>query len=258
MKTYLDEIIRWHLDEKVIADLNENEILRISASTSPSKLFSSAIISQENISVIAEIKKKSPSLGYINKEVLVGRQALRYKRGGAACISVLTDGNFFDGKNEDLLTVRSNVDLPILRKDFVVRRLDVFESKVIGADAILLIVAALSDSDLKEFISLAKELNMEALVEIHDLTELDRAIDAQAEIIGVNQRDLYTFEVDRSRALKLAEQIPNTLVKVAESGIKDRSDIIELESAGYDAVLIGELLMKSEDCEVELRNLMVR
>ncbi len=258
MKTYLDEIIRWHLDEKITADLNENEILRISSSTSPSKSFSSAIISQENISVIAEIKKKSPSLGYINKEVLVGRQALRYKRGGAACISVLTDGNFFDGKNEDLLTVRSTVDLPILRKDFVVRRSDVFESKVIGADAILLIVAALSDSDLKEFISLAKELNMEALVEIHDLNELDRAIDAQAEIIGVNQRDLYTFEVDRSRALKLAEQIPNTLVKVAESGIKDRSDIIELESAGYDAVLIGELLMKSEDCEAELRNLMVR
>jgi indole-3-glycerol phosphate synthase len=258
MKTYLDDIIDWHLNEKVQLDLNENEILRMSAGRSFTKPFAAALTAGDKISIIAEIKKKSPSLGYINKEVLVGRQAIKYKQGGAACISVLTDKKFFEGNNEDLLTARSTVDLPILRKDFVVRRSDVFESKAIGADAILLIVAALNDADLASFISVARELNLETLVEVHDLEDIERAVNAGAEMIGVNQRDLYTFEVDRERALKMASFTPEGIVKVAESGIRGREDIIELESAGYDAVLIGELLMRSNDCADELRKLLER
>jgi indole-3-glycerol phosphate synthase len=257
MKTYLDEIIEWHRNGVKPLELNENEILRLASKSSGARKFSDAIKSDPNVSIIAEIKKKSPSLGYLQKDILVGKQAINYKLGGAKCISILTDTKFFDGKKEDLIAVKAAVDLPLLRKDFIVRRSDLFESKLIGADAVLLIVAALSDNELKSFLSISTDLNLEALVEVHDLEELDRALSAGAEMVGVNQRDLYTFEVDRTRAVKLVSQIPENILKVAESGIKERLDIKVLSEAGFDAVLIGEVLMKSADPKSLLENLLI-
>jgi indole-3-glycerol phosphate synthase len=173
--------------------------------------------------------------------------AAEYETGGAACLSVLTDRDFFGGSADDLRSARSACSLPVLRKDFTVSALDVCDARTMGADAVLLIVAALTDGELSQLLALSSQLGLTALVEVHDELELKRALGAGATVIGVNQRDLRTFEVDRQRALALGRSLPDDVVAVAESGIRNADDVAALAAAGYRAVLVGEALVRSDD-----------
>jgi indole-3-glycerol phosphate synthase len=181
--------------------------------------------------------------------------AADYEAGGAACLSVLTDGAFFGGSPADLRTARSACGLPVLRKDFTVSPADVCDARIMGADAVLLIVAALSDKELQELLVLARELALDALVEVHDEGELARALDAGAGLVGVNQRDLTTFSVDPARAQRLVALIPAEVVAVAESGIRDADDARLLGAAGYQGVLVGESLVRAPDRRAAVRSL---
>jgi indole-3-glycerol phosphate synthase len=170
-----------------------------------------------------------------------------YQQGGAACLSVLTDTEHFGGSESDLRSARAGCDLPVLRKDFTVDARDVCDARIMGADCVLLIAAALSSSELADFLDLARHVDIDALVEVHDERELGVAVDAGATLVGVNQRDLVTFEVDHARAVRMASLIPNHCVKVAESGVRGRNDAVALREAGYHAVLVGEHLVTSVD-----------
>lgn len=205
--------------------------------------------------VIAEIKRRSPSAGDLNPGLDPARLARSYAAGGASCLSVLTDADWFAGSVGDLRAARSATDLPVLRKDFTVDARDVTDARLMGADCVLLIAAALDDAELGDFRALAAEVGIDALVEIHDEAELERALEAGAELIGVNQRDLTTFEVDSRRALRMAPLIPGSVVKVAESGMRDRHDVARLAEAGYQAVLVGESLVTAADPAEQLRRL---
>ena len=206
--------------------------------------------------ILAEIKKASPSKGVLARDFHPAETARQYEIGGAAAISVLTDRDFFQGSLADLAEARAAVQLPVLRKDFTVDPYHVIEAAAHGADAILLIAAILSDSQLRDLRELAESYGMDALVEVHDAGETSRAIDSGAEIIGVNNRDLRTFEVHLETSLKLADKIPTRVVKVSESGIHDAADIKRLAAAGFDAFLVGEHLMKSHDPAQALRALL--
>jgi indole-3-glycerol phosphate synthase len=195
--------------------------------------------------IIAEIKKASPSKGLIAPEFDPRLIAMSYERGGAAAISVLTDGPNFQGSLDHLEAARNTVHLPVLRKDFTIDRYHVIEAAASGADAILLIAAILSERQMRDFRELAARYGMASLVEVHDEEELPAAIASGARIIGVNNRDLRNFQVDLGVSLRLADNIPSHVVKVAESGIHTPEDIRRLQSAGFQAFLVGEHLMKS-------------
>jgi indole-3-glycerol phosphate synthase len=199
------------------------------------------------MAVISEIKRRSPSKGDLDPSLDPAVVAVDYETGGASCLSVLTDEAFFGGSVDDLSAARSACTLPVLRKDFTVSALDVCDARTMGADAVLLIVAALDDDELTLFLALARELALAALVEVHDEAELDRAVAVGSDLIGVNQRDLRTFEVDRERALRMGGRMPDGVVAVAESGIRDAADVERLAEAGYTAVLVGESLVRSDD-----------
>jgi indole-3-glycerol phosphate synthase len=199
------------------------------------------------VAVIAEIKRRSPSKGDLAPEMVPEVQAKAYEAGGAACLSVLTDHEFFGGSAEDLAAARAASGLPVLRKDFTLGPADVCDARLMGADAVLLIVAALSPPLLRELTDLAAHLGLDALVEVHDEAEVDVAASAGATLIGVNQRDLVTFEVDTERAVRVAGCIPAGVVRVAESGIRGPADARRLADAGYHAVLVGEALVRSGD-----------
>jgi indole-3-glycerol phosphate synthase len=206
-----------------------------------------------HVKVIAEIKRASPSRGVIVSDINPAAIARDYEKGGAAAISVLTETDFFNGSHKDFQAARDAVKLPLLRKDFIVDEYQIYESLLIGADSILLIAAALPDFHLGNFISIAKLKSLPALVEVHSKDELARAIDAGAEIIGVNSRDLATFTVSRQVAEKLAGMIPNDVIKVYESGVNDPEDLSYIMSLGYNAVLIGEHFMRARDRVSEVR-----
>lgn len=197
--------------------------------------------------VIAELKRASPSRGLLRKEYRRREIALGYAAGGASALSVLTEEEFFLGSLRDLSEVRGAVELPVLRKDFILEPYQVYESVAAGADAILLIVAALPDAELRNLITLAKRLQLAALVEVHDQTELERALAAGASLVGVNNRNLKTLEVDLGTSFRLRPKIPSTCLAVSESGIRTSGNLLRLEEAGYDAVLIGERLMTQPD-----------
>jgi indole-3-glycerol phosphate synthase len=199
------------------------------------------------MAVISEIKRRSPSKGDLDPTLDPVAVARDYEAGGASCVSVLTDEVFFGGSRADLIAARAACALPVLRKDFTVGPLDVCDARIMGADAVLLIVAALADGELADLLSLARDLDLAPLVEVHDEPELDRALAVGADLIGVNQRDLRTFEVDRVRALRMGERMPDGVVAVAESGIRDAADVERLAAAGYTAVLVGETLVRSAD-----------
>jgi len=199
------------------------------------------------LAVIAEIKRRSPSKGDLAAGLDPVDLARRYEQGGAACLSVLTDAEFFGGSVDDLVAARGACSLPVLRKDFTVSARDVCDARLMGADCVLLIAAALDDAELRAFVALARELGIDALVEIHDEPELDRALAAGADLVGVNQRDLVTFAVDTARALRMAPRMPTGVVRVAESGIGGAADAVALAAAGYHAVLVGEHLVTSGD-----------
>jgi indole-3-glycerol phosphate synthase len=221
-------------------------------SVAPARGFRAAIetiAASGDIAVISEIKRRSPSKGDLAPGLDAAELAQQYERGGAACLSVLTDVDFFGGSIEDLVAAYAACTLPVLRKDFTVSARDVCDARIMGADCVLLIAAALDQAELESFLKLARAIGFDALVEIHDEAELDRAVAAGADLIGVNQRDLVTFAVDTDRAVRMAPQMPAGVVRVAESGITGPADAALLAAAGYHAVLVGEHLVTSGDPE---------
>lgn len=211
--------------------------------------------SPEEISIIAEIKRASPSRGIIRASLDAADYAARYEAGGAAAISVLTDVHYFRGSLADLREARQAVSLPVLRKDFLISSYQLYESAAAGADAVLLIVRLLETSHLKDLMQLCRELRMEALVEIHDERELDRANLAGAELVGINNRDLRTFKTDTAVATRLASRLTDKQVAVAASGISDMEDIRRAGQAGISNFLIGESLVRARDTIGFLRRL---
>lgn len=199
------------------------------------------------MSVIAEIKRRSPSKGALHPNLDPVSLARQYEAGGARALSVLTEGDHFGGSDDDLNAARSAVGLPVLRKDFTIDEYQVREARALGADAILLIVRILDDAQLRDFGQLATELGLAALVEVHNAAELDRALASGARIVGVNNRNLATFETTLDTCLGLRSRIPPDCVAVAESGIFTRSDVVRLEASRFDAVLVGEALVKAGD-----------
>jgi indole-3-glycerol phosphate synthase len=199
------------------------------------------------VAVISEIKRRSPSKGDLDPGLDPAVVAADYAAGGAACLSVLTDAEFFGGSADDLQAARAACPLPVLRKDFTVSALDVCDARRMGTDAVLLIAAALADTELADFLDVARQCSLTALVEVHDEAELGRALAVGAEVVGVNQRDLRTFEVDHRRAVRLGRLIPDGVVAVAESGIRDVDDVRRLADAGYQGVLVGETLVRAGD-----------
>lgn len=245
--TYLDRIAEWHRDRAARDRRSVAGLWAEAASTPPARDFRAGLESS-GLSVIAEIKRRSPSRGPLLAE---GREivdlARDYATGGAACLSVLTDGEHFGGSAQDLRLVRSEVGLPVLRKDFTVCIRDLLDARIMSADAVLLIVAILDKAQLAELMVVAADLAMTALVEVHDEVELEVALSAGAHVIGINQRDLHTFEVDQVRAIRVGRSIPAGVLKVAESGITGPNEAKELEANGFDAVLVGEHLVRSAD-----------
>jgi len=206
--------------------------------------------------IIAEVKKGSPSKGIIREDFDPVAIARSYQRGGASCLSVLTDCDYFYGSLDYLAQIRGQVDLPLLRKDFIVDPYQVYQARAAGADAILLIAAALDDGRLLELAELANELGLDTLLEVHDGAELDRALQLPVDLIGINNRDLQTFVTDLAVTENLAGKIPRLQVAVAESGIHSRADIERLQQSGAGAFLIGESLMREADIEAKLRSLL--
>lgn len=205
-------------------------------------------VRREGMSLVAEFKRRSPSAGPIAEVADPAQVAAAYERGGAAAVSVLTEPDFFGGSLDDLDRARGACGLPVLRKDFVIDPYQLVEARAAGADAALLIVAALRDAGLfAELAGAARELRLPVLVEVHDERELDAAFGADADLVGVNQRDLRTFEVDTSLAARLRPRVPREVPVIAESGISSRADVEALAEAGVDGILVGEHLMRSED-----------
>ena len=254
MPTYLGEIFASHraraaADHRVLTDLVQQ------AKTTPAPRDFAAALRSDGLSCVAEIKRRSPSKGDLDPDLQPDLVAKEYVAGGAACLSVLTDTDYFGGTPADLAAARQASGLPVLRKDFTVQEADVADARLMGADAVLLIVAGLEDEELRRCAALADELGLAALVEVHDERELERALAAGSRIVGVNQRDLRTFVVDHERACALASQIPAGVLAVAESGIRDAHDARRLAEAGYDVILVGETLVRAEDRPGQLREL---
>jgi indole-3-glycerol phosphate synthase len=254
MPSYLADIVASHRAQ-ALEDRRDPDELATRAATLPAPRDFIAGLQGSGISCIAEIKRRSPSKGAIAPDLQPEVVAKEYVAGGASCLSVLTDQKYFGGSVEDLHAAREAAGLPVLRKDFTVAEVDVVEARLMGADAVLLIVGALHDDELARFLARASALGLAALVEVHDAAELDRALAAGARLVGVNQRDLRTFTVDEDRARDLAARIPADIVAVAESGIRDGDDARRLADAGYDAILVGESLVRSPDRAAALRAL---
>ena len=216
--------------------------------------FNEALV-RPGLSLIAEFKRRSPSAGEISADADVAAQVGAYERGGAAALSVLTDERHFGGSLEDLRAARAACDLPILRKDFIVDPYQLYEAAVHGADAILLIVRALDDGRLRDLHDEARGLDLDCLVEVHDEKELERALEAGVEVIGINNRDLDEGSVDVATTYELMPDVPAGKTVVAESGISERAELEELERVGVDAVLIGGALMLSGEPEAKVREL---
>lgn len=212
-------------------------------------------LKESQISFICEVKKASPSKGVIAEEFPYTQIAKQYEEAGAAAISVLTEPDFFQGKNEYLTAIRQAVSLPILRKDFIVDPYQIVQSKHLGADAILLICSILTPQQLSEFIVLADELGLSSITEAHDEKEVQMALEAGSKVIGVNNRDLHTFKVDINNSVRLRKLAPEETLFIAESGIQTAEDIDVLEKNQVDAVLIGEAFMKERDKKAKLKEL---
>jgi indole-3-glycerol phosphate synthase len=225
---------------------NDATLLVDNARLNEARDFRAALLAQPP-SIISEVKKASPSKGIFTEDFHPASIARAYADGGAAALSVLTDEEFFHGSLGDLETARASVAIPVLRKDFTIHELQVVEAAAHGADAILLIAAILTVAEMRRFRELAERLHMAALVEIHVDDELGAALDSGASIVGVNNRDLHTFQVSLETSERLAERIPAGIVRVAESGIHSSADVARLRASGFSAFLVGEHLMKSGD-----------
>jgi indole-3-glycerol phosphate synthase len=247
MATYLDRILASHREAAAADRRSLSSLREQAAAVAPARGFRERLAAADGLAVIAEVKRRSPSKGDLAPDLDPAELAARYAEGGATCLSVLTDQDWFGGSAADLAAARAAVDLPVLRKDFTVSEADVCDARIMGADAVLLIAAALDDAELAGFHQLATDVGLDALVEIHDEAELERALAVGATLIGVNQRDLVTFQVDTDRAVRMAPQMPDGVVRVAESGVRDAADAARLAAAGYHAVLVGESLVTSGD-----------
>ena len=258
MATYLDRILVAHRARA--ADDERQLAPRVEAARAlpPARGFRSALLEhaeRDGTAVIAEVKRRSPSKGALAADLDPEVLARAYAAGGAACLSVLTDVEFFGGSATDLAAARRASGRPVLRKDFTVDVRDVCDARLMGADCVLLIAAALDDAELADFHQLAREIGLDVLVEIHDEAELERALRIGPDLVGVNQRDLVTFEVDQARARRMAPLMPAGVVRVAESGIRGADDAAVLTAAGYHALLVGETLVKSGDPEAAVKTL---
>lgn len=260
LATYLDRILERH---RAVAAADHRRVrdAAVQATNLPvTRPFAASLRERAEageLAVISEIKRRSPSKGALNADLDPADLAARYEEGGAAAMSVLTDEEFFGGSVADLQAARAAVSMPVLRKDFTVSELDVCDARLMGADCVLLIAAALSRAEMVAFHGLADEIGIEVLVEIHDELELELALAAGATLIGVNQRDLVTFQVDHERAVRMAAVIPDHVVKVAESGVRGGVDARSLQAAGYHAVLVGETLVTAHDPVHVLRELRI-
>jgi indole-3-glycerol phosphate synthase len=256
--TYLSGIIAAHR-ARSSTDTRDSGLLESAAhACAPPRGFKDALsktAASRGAAVIAEIKRRSPSKGELASDLDPATLAVDYQDGGASCLSVLTDTEFFGGSVSDLQQARAACALPVLRKDFTICSNDVADARVMGADAVLLIVAALSEGELASFLEIASRLGLDCLVEVHDEHELRSALACGADLIGVNQRDLRTFEVDTDLALRLAAMIPEDVVAVAESGIRGPQDVSRLASVGFQGVLVGESLVTSIDPAAAVRAL---
>ncbi len=247
MATYLDRILAAHRaaaaeDDRPLADLVEE-----ARAGPPVRGFQAALARAEGLAVIAEVKRRSPSRGPLAPRHAPAAPARTNAAGGAPCQSVLTDRQLCAGSPADLAAARAGCSLPVLRKDFTVDPRDVCDARTMGADCVLLIAAALAGGELDDLGALAADVGLDALVEVHDEADLARALRAGATLIGVNQRDLVTFQVDTERAARLAPLLPAGNVAVAESGVRGPADARRLAAAGYRAVLVGEALVRAED-----------
>jgi indole-3-glycerol phosphate synthase len=250
----LARIVEHKRSELVQDSARRGELERRAADRKDSRDFRHALTAHPS-AIIGEIKKASPSKGVLADQFDPVWIARIYSSGGAAALSVLTDREFFQGSLGDLEAARAAVSLPVLRKDFTLDEFHVIEAAAHGADAILLIAALLEEKEMRRLRELAAQYRMAALVEVHDASELGTALDSGAEIVGVNNRNLHTFEVTLETSLQLAEKIPANVVKVSESGIRLRADVVRLTAAGFQAFLVGEHLMKSSDPAGSLREL---
>lgn len=248
MATYLSTIVAAHRAAAASDRRDPGELeLRALGTAAPAPFREALAAGDGGLAVVAEVKRRSPSKGDLAPDLDPAAVASAYATGGAACLSVLTDADSFGGSPGDLAAAKAATGLPVLRKDFTVSPNDVCDARLMGADAVLLIVAALENAELGTFLALTDRLGLAALVEVHDEDELARALDAGARLVGVNQRDLRTFQVDPGRAERLARRIPDGVVAVAESGIAGPEDAGRLAGAGYQAVLVGEALVRAPD-----------
>jgi indole-3-glycerol phosphate synthase len=232
------------------------EVKARAADAGPARGFGKALSRSGAIRLIAEVKKASPSKGVIRGDFDPVRIAQAYEQAGASCISVLTEEKFFQGRLEYLAAIRKAAGLPLLRKDFIIDEYQVYEARAAGADAVLLIAACLEKDQMAEYLGIAGQLGLDALVESHTYRELDKALLAGATLVGINNRDLSTFTVSLDTTLDLLKDIPDDRIVVSESGIKTRDDVVKLEKAGVDAVLVGEGLMREKDIGKKVKELL--
>ncbi len=248
-KTILEKIVDTKQGEIAAARalVPESQLQSALADAPAPRDFFAALAAPGPIRLIAEVKKASPSAGVIRKDFDPVAIAQTYEAHGATCLSVLTDASYFQGSLDILRTVRAAVALPLLRKDFIIDTYQLLEARAAGADAVLLIAECLDDCQLRSLYNKAVDLGLTPLVELYDPANLPRVLEAGATLIGVNNRNLHTFEVDLEHTLRLREAISDECVLVGESGIKTRADVLRLEKAGVDAILVGESLMRQED-----------
>ena len=242
---------------KRIADLRLDDLRARAAEMPPARSLTTALVT-DRLTVIAEIKRRSPSRGLLAPDLDPAARAKEYEAGGAAAISVLTEPDHFDGSDADLVAVRNATSVPVLRKDFTLAEAQIWEARSIGADAVLLIVALLSDGELAHLHGIADDAGLAALVEVHTDEETHRALAVRPTIVGVNNRDLRSFDVDLATAERIAKLLTDVPVTVAESGIFTAADARRMRAAGYDAVLVGESLVKSGDPASAIPELAVR
>ena len=255
MPSILDKIVT-HKRAELAAVTTPLSELKAAIVDAPKVRDFAAALSGDKVSLIAEVKKASPSKGIIREDFNPVEIARAYAIGGASCISVLTDENFFQGKLDYLTAIRSEVELPLLRKDFILSEYQVYEARVAGADAVLLIAECLSPSELKELHDLICELGMTPLVEFYEYSNLEAVLACDPKLVGVNNRDLKTFEIDLNHSAKIREQVPADTLFVSESGIFTNEDVVQLESWNVDAILVGESLMRQQDVTAAVRNLL--
>ena len=259
MATYLDKIVAHHRARASADTRSLTDLIREAESLPVTRGFRDALAlaGDQHLAVIAEIKRRSPSKGDLNPGLDPAELARVYESCGASAMSVLTDGPHFGGSVDDLRTARNSCALPVIRKDFTVDLRDVCDARIMGADCVLLIAAALSHDEIARMHELALSIGLDVLVEIHDEKELELALAIGANLVGVNQRDLVTFAVDHERAVRMAGQMPTGVVRVAESGVRGPEDAVALRRAGYHAVLVGETLVTSSDTCASLKSLLV-